>query len=165
MERKKTIVTIAGIALIITAILILFNALSEKKTALEKTERNFQAFKELVYDYQLIYNETQKFQKRLNMRSVNGVLQAVDDITSSIGLKEKLSSVKLGSQKKHIDFIEENVVLTIQSASLNELINLFYKMEYTPIGLLIKSCKMKKNFSNPDRFDITMDIAFIKTFN
>ncbi len=162
LRNPKLIFPIILFTILIVIVSISFGMLSKKKISINKIESQLKEFSTLTSDYLIINSVTDKFQKRLGMSNIDGVLQAVENVVQSIGLKEKLSSVKLSGQKKHTDFTEENAVIKMDKVSLNETINIFYKIENAPMGLLIKSCKMKKNFSDPDKFDITMDVAFLK---
>src|SRR5208337_4363674 len=89
-----------------------------------------------------------------------GMAQAMDDILSSLGSKGKIKSIKgLGSREIKAELREESAEVQLEKVTMNEMINIFYRVENTPLMLSIKKVAIKKSFENPELLDITMTVS------
>ena len=93
---------------------------------------------------------------------VEGIIPAIDEIFRSIGLAQKVKSVKPTAtiDKKHA--IEEEADVEVEKVSMNELVNILYKLENAPMVLLIKKARLKTSFEDPSLLNITMTIGLVK---
>jgi hypothetical protein len=91
---------------------------------------------------------------------VQGIANAVDSIVSSLGIKGKLKAVKgLGSREIKGPMTEESAEMQLERVSMNELVNIFYRIGEAPVILSVKRATMKKSFENPELLDVTMTIS------
>lgn len=89
-----------------------------------------------------------------------GIASVLDDIVSSLGIKGKLKAVKgLGSREIKGPMTEESAEVQLEKVSMNELVNIFYRIGEAPVILSVKRAMMKKSFENPELLDVTMTIA------
>ena len=96
-----------------------------------------------------------------NISDVKGVIQAIDEVFLSLGLKDKVRAVKsIGKREVKDGFIEE-AELQIEKVSMNEMLNIFYRIEHVPMILTIKKTTIKKSFENPELFNITIILSFL----
>jgi general secretion pathway protein M len=108
----------------------------------------------------------QKFQtveNRKNLTNVQGVLQAVDEVFSSVGLKDKVKTVKNTGKRETKDGIEEEADVSVEKVTMNEMVNIFYRIDHAPMILTIKKVTVKQSFENPELLNITLMLSFLKT--
>lgn len=108
----------------------------------------------------------QKFQtveNRKNLTNVQGVLQAVDEVFSSVGLKDKVKTVKNTGKRETKDGIEEEADVSVEKVTMNEMLNVFYRIDHAPMILTIKKVTVKQSFENPELLNITLMLSFLKT--
>jgi uncharacterized protein YlxW (UPF0749 family) len=108
----------------------------------------------------------QKFQtveNRKNLTNVQGVLQAVDEVFSSVGLKDKVKTVKNTGKRETKDGIEEEADVSVEKVTMNEMLNIFYRIDHAPMILTIKKVTVKQSFENPEILNITLMLSFLKT--
>jgi len=107
----------------------------------------------------------QKFQtveNRKNLTNVQGVLQAVDEVFSSVGLKDKVKTVKNTGKRETKDGIEEEADVSVEKVTMNEMVNIFYRIDHAPMILTIKKVTVKQSFENPELLNITLMLSFLK---
>jgi uncharacterized protein YlxW (UPF0749 family) len=108
----------------------------------------------------------QKFQtveNRKNLTNVQGVLQAVDEVFSSVGLKDKVKTVKNTGKRETKDGIEEEADVSVEKVTMNEMVNIFYRIDHAPMILTVKKVSVKQSFENPELLNITLMLSFLKT--
>jgi len=101
-------------------------------------------------------------ESKKNLSNVQGIVQAVDEVFLSIGLKDKVKTVKSTGRRDMKDGFEEEAELQIEKVSMNEMVNIFYKIENAPMVLTIKKASIKKSFENPDLLNIILTLSFLK---
>jgi len=93
---------------------------------------------------------------------VEGIVQAVDEVFTSIGLSQKVKSVKpLGAREKKYA-IEEEADVRIERVTMNEMINILYKIENAPMLLSIRRTALKTSFDNPSLLNLTITVSLVK---
>jgi hypothetical protein len=89
-----------------------------------------------------------------------GIASVLDDLVSSLGIKGKLKAVKgLGSREIRGPMTEESAEVQMEKVSMNELVNMYYRIGEAPVILSVKRATMKKSFENPELLDVTMTLA------
>ncbi|OGW47256.1 MAG: hypothetical protein A2Y66_02010 [Nitrospirae bacterium RBG_13_41_22] len=101
-------------------------------------------------------------ESKKNLSNVQGIVQAVDEVFLSIGLKDKVKTVKSTGRRDMKDGFEEEAELQIEKVSMNEVVNIFYKIENAPMVLTIKKASIKKSFENPELLNIILTLSFLK---
>jgi len=101
-------------------------------------------------------------ESKKNLSNVQGIVQAVDEVFLSIGLKDKVKTVKSTGRRDMKDGFEEEAELQIEKVSMNEMVNIFYKIENAPMVLTIKKASIKKSFENPELLNIILTLSFLK---
>jgi len=101
-------------------------------------------------------------ESKKNLSNVQGIVQAVDEVFLSIGLKDKVKTVKSTGRRDIKDGFEEEAELQIEKVSMNEMVNIFYKIENAPMVLTIKKASIKKSFENPELLNIILTLSFLK---
>jgi general secretion pathway protein M len=99
---------------------------------------------------------------RKSLVRVEGVVQAVDEVFRSLGLNQRVRSVKpLGTREKKFA-LEEEAEVQVEKVSMNEMTNIFYKIDTAPMALSIKKTTIKTSFDNPSLLNLTITVALVK---
>jgi hypothetical protein len=94
---------------------------------------------------------------------VQGVLQAVDEVFSSVSLKDKVKTVKNTGKRETKDGIEEEADVSVEKVTMNEMVNIFYRIDHAPMILTVKKVTVKQSFENPELLNIILMLSFLKT--
>jgi uncharacterized protein YlxW (UPF0749 family) len=109
-----------------------------------------------------LQQKIQTVENRKNLTNVQGVLQAVDEVFSSVGLKDKVKTVKNTGKRETKDGIEEEADVSVEKVTMNEMVNIFYRIDHAPMILAIKKVTVKQSFENPELLNITLMLSFLK---
>jgi hypothetical protein len=132
---------------------------SKKEVDTLKSKRNELAL--LTSEFTALKGQVDVVEQKTTSAQVQGIANVLDGIVSSIGIKGKLKSVKgLGSREIKGPMTEESAEVQLERVSMNELVNIFYRIGEAPVILSVKRATMKKAFENPEFLDVTMTIAF-----
>jgi len=94
--------------------------------------------------------------------NITGVAQGIDEIFRSLGLNQKVKSVKsVGSSDQRFGSVEEAEVL-VEKVNMNELVNILHKVENGPLPLTVKKAAMRTSFENPALLNLTFTAGLIK---
>ncbi|MBI4685025.1 MAG: hypothetical protein HY755_07480 [Nitrospirae bacterium] len=100
-------------------------------------------------------------ERKKSLTKVNGVVSAVEDIFSTLGLRSKIKSIKpLGSRDVSGE-IEEDAEVTVEKITMNEIVNLFYRIDNAPILLVLKKADIKTSFERPELLNLTIMISLV----
>lgn len=114
----------------------------------------------LSAEYRSMKEEVDLVERKPALVQTGGVANALDGISSSLGIKGRIKSVKaVGSREIRGSMSEERAEVQMEKVTLNELVNLLYRIEDAPMILSVKKAAMKKSFENPELLDITMTVA------
>lgn len=113
-------------------------------------------------EYLSLQQKIQTVENRKNLTNVQGVLQAVDEVFSSVGLKDKVKTVKNTGKRETKDGIEEEADVSVEKVTMNEMVNIFYRIDHAPMILTIKKVTVKQSFENPELLNITLMLSFLK---
>lgn len=116
----------------------------------------------LAGQYGEIKNAVASVEGRKSLTKVEGIVQAVDEVFKSMGLQQKVKSVKSTgtSEKKYAS--EEEAEVSVEKVTMNEMVNILYRIENAPMILSVKRTSIKTSFDNPSLLNITMTVALIK---
>lgn len=163
LKDKRFIYISSGLLGFIIIIAIAINLLSAES-------RELRLLKEQRKEMLIIENEFLSLKQKIdavegkkNLSSVQGIVQAVDEIFLSIGLKDKIKTVKPTVSRDVKDGFEEEADLYIEKVSMNEMVNIFYRIGDAPMILTIKKAAIKKSFENPELLNITLTLSFLKS--
>jgi len=114
----------------------------------------------LATEFSTLKGQVDVVEQKTTSARVQGIANAVDSIVSSLGIKGKLKAVKgLGSREIKGPMTEESAEMQLERVSMNELVNIFYRIGEAPVILSVKRATMKKSFENPELLDVTMTIS------
>ncbi|HVO66921.1 MAG TPA: hypothetical protein VMT12_10595 [Syntrophales bacterium] len=148
--------------LIVLYILIVPGLLWEKAAEKELAELNskYQEFSALSNKFRSLKASVNAIEQKKTLTKTNSITQAIGDISLSLGIKEKIKSVKLTGTKKVIDQMsEESAEIQMEKLNMSELVHMLYKIENAPMILAVKRVVIKKSFENPELLDVTMALS------
>lgn len=83
-------------------------------------------------------------------------------IVEEIGIKGKGVKISPLKGEERSGFVEDVADVRLEGVTLNEAINLLYRLEKGSRPLLIKKCNLRIRFDDPSRCDVAMILALIK---
>lgn len=153
-----------GYALIVLlAAVIGWSALSGKVQALEKKRSAREVVLKEMLPLKVAYLSARQSADRLS--SSMSILLPDDTparIIEDTGIKGKaVKIVPLKGEERH-GFVEDAADIRIDALTLNEAVNLLYRLEKGGRPLVIKKCNLRVRFDDPSRCDLTMVLALLK---
>ena len=158
-SRKRIFAVALLVVLFILIIpVLLWERVVEKE--LSELTAKYQEYSVLSNKYISLKASVDAVEQKKALTKTNSITQAIGDISVSLGIKEKMKSVKLTGAKKVIDQMnEESAEILMEKLNMTELVHLLYKIENAPMILAIKRVVIKKSFENPDLLDVTMAVS------
>jgi hypothetical protein len=77
-------------------------------------------------------------------------------------LSQKVKSVKSTEARDRKYAVEEEAEVELEKVNMNEMTNIFYRIENGPFLLSVRKSDIKTNFENPALLNITMTVDLIK---
>jgi general secretion pathway protein M len=115
----------------------------------------------LKTEFQRLKGAVSSFEGKKSLMKVEGIVQAVDEVFGALGLNQKVKSVKpMGTRDKKYA-VEEEAEVQVEKVSMNELVNIFYKIENVPLTLTIKKTVIKTSFDTPGLLNLTITVGLI----
>jgi hypothetical protein len=162
LKNKKYIFVLSGLAGIVIVIALAINFLAKEKRELRLLQEQHKEMLILKDEFLQLKQRIDAVENKKNLSSAEGVIQAVDEVFSSIGLKSKLKTVKSSGKREIKEGFEEEADLSIEKVDMNEMLNIFYKIENAPVVLTVKKATIKKSFENPELLNISLTLSFVK---
>lgn len=154
----------SGYALIaLLAAALGWSALAGKVAMLEKKRKAREAVVKELLPLKVAYLSARKSSDQLTGRMAS--LRPDDTlakVVEEIGIKGK--GVKIAPLKgdERSGIIEDAADVRIEGLTINEAINLVYRLEKGSRPLLLKKCNLKIRFDDPSRCDMAMILALLK---
>lgn len=158
-SRKKIVIVVVLIGFYI---LIIPNLLWDRAAEKELSEwtAKYDEFSTLTNKYRSLRASVNAIEQKKTLTRTNSITQAIGDLSLSLGIKEKMKSIKLTGTKKIMDQMsEESAEIQMEKLNMRELVHLFYKIENAPMILAVKRVVIKKSFENPELLDVTMAVS------
>lgn len=162
MKHKKTVYFISVLIGFIVVLTISARLLSSERRELEVLKNQRKEMMTLKGEFLSLKRKVDFVEGRKNLSNVQGVVQAVDEVFSSVGLKDKIKTVKSTGRKEIREGFEEEADIYLEKVTMNEMINSFYKIENAPMALTIRRAVVKKSFDNPELLNISLSVSFLK---
>jgi hypothetical protein len=162
IKDRRFIYFIAGLVIVIIAATLAVRQLSAERRELKLLKEQRKEMLGLKDEFLSLRQRVTAVEGKKNLTNVQGVVQAVDDVFSSAGLKDKLKTVKSAGKREVKDGFEEEADISIEKVNMNEMVNIFYRIENAPMILTIKKATIKKSFENPELLNISLVLSFLK---
>lgn len=159
--RSRLWIGYAVIALLAAA--VGWSALSVRVQALEKKRVAREAvLKELLplkVAYQSARQSSDQLRGRLAaLRPDDSPAKIIDDI----GIKGKSVKIVPLKGEERGGFSEDAADIRIDALTLNEAVNLIYRLEKGSRPLVVKKCNLRVRFDDPSRSDLTLTLALLR---
>lgn len=164
--RNKRLICILSMLLIVVALFIsAIKYISDNRKQLGILKAQYQEMLVLQDQFSSLKQKIDAVESKKNLSNVQGIIEAVEEIFSSIGLKGKLKTIKFSGKREIKSGIEEVADIYIEKVNMNELVNIFFRIENAPMILTIKKAGIKKSFEDPELLNISMTLSFLKSKN
>ncbi|RQW89976.1 MAG: general secretion pathway protein GspM [Geobacter sp.] len=162
MDQRTRLYWGAGISLVLL-VTILFTTLNERIAVLEKKRKarendlvEMMALKQRFLSAKLT---SQRFAGRLaGVRADDSPAKIIEEI----GIKGKSSKITPFKSEERGGFIEDSAEVKLDGLTLNEAVNLLYRLEKGTRPVLVKKANLKTRFDDPSLLDLTLTIALLK---
>jgi general secretion pathway protein M len=157
--RRKALLVLALAGL---TILLLPNLLWERSAErdLSALKKKYGEFSALAGEYRSLQVSIAAIERKKALTKTTTIAQAIGDISRSIGVTGKVKSIKgTGTRKTPNQMNEDTAEIQIEKLSINEVVQLVYKIENAPMILAMKTVVIKKSFEDPGLLDITLTVS------
>lgn len=155
------LISAAALILLAASVLLIRASLSLKKEGADLRSQKEEILL-LREDFLELSKKVSAIEGRKSLTKVDGIIPAIDELFRSIGLNQKVKSVKPTATKDKKFAVEEEAEVEVEKVSMNELVNIFYKLENAPMVILIKKARLKTSFEDPSLLNITMTVDLVK---
>ena len=157
-RRKALIVlALAGLYILLLPNLLWERSAERELSALRKKNNEFSA---LAGEYRSLKESISAIERKKALTKTTSIAQAIGDISRSLGMAGKMKSIKVtGTRKTPNQMSEETAEIQIEKLTINEMVQLIYKIENAPMILAMKTVVIKKSFENPELLDVTMTVS------
>ena len=163
MKDKKIILGTVGLVIFIIMISVSLTILTnERKDLLQLKEQR----KEMIVlkdALLLLSRKVNNVEAKKELSNVQGIAQAVEEVFSSVGLKDRVKTVKSTGKRETKDGLEEEADVYVEKVTMNEMVNFFYRIKNAPMVLTVKKVTIKKSFENPELLNISLILSFLKS--
>ena len=163
MKDRRVVIFLSGLTVFVIVFVIGINLLSADKKALKNLKDQKQEMMTLKDELLTLQQKIQATESRKNLTATQGVVQAIDDVFVPVGLKDRIKTVKATGKREGRDGFEEEADVYIEKVTMNEMVNILYRIENAPMILTIKKITIKKSFENPELMNISLILSFLKT--
>lgn len=163
LKDRKFVYLVTGILAFIFLVAYGMHMLSSERKELKLLKEQQKEMVILKDEFLSLRQRIALVEGRQNLLNTQGIAQAVDEVFSSLGLRDKLKTVKSAGKRELKEGTEEDADISIEKVSMNEMVNIFYRIENAPMILTIKKATIKKSFENPELLNITLSLSFLKT--
>lgn len=163
LKDRRIMTAIIVILVFAVFVIVSLNVIASQKNELELLREQTGEMLVLKNEFLGLREKILQVEHRKSLTNVQGIVQAVDEIFGPLGLKDKVKSVKSGGSREMTDGIEEGADVHLEKVSMNEMVNIFYRIENVPMIITVKKAVIKKSFENPELLDISLDLSLIRS--
>ncbi len=160
MNRKNVFLFSGAIALLSAGIFAIIS-LSSATAELERLKKQHDEMYVAKDEFISLKARVDEMERKKKLTKVNGVISAVEDVFSNLGLKARIKSVKPLGSRSVLNDIEEDAEVLVEKVSMNEMINLFYKIENAPMLLVLKKADIRTSFEKPDLMNLAITVSLV----
>ncbi|MCX8027390.1 MAG: hypothetical protein N3A62_06000 [Thermodesulfovibrionales bacterium] len=146
-------------SLVILVVLLFTYFTYNKDVTTLKTRIN--EYQNLSKQYEVLKVSVDSLEKRATLSKGEGVLKATQRVFDELGLSKKLKSAKVTNTKDlKIDYLEESIDIVAEGLTINEVVNILFRIEKMPMLVSIKSMSIKRSFENPENLNLQLSMAY-----
>ena len=162
LKADRRLLIAGGIAVSVILCILLINVSLSSKNDLVNLKAQQKELLSIKDEFLSLKNRIDTVENKKSLTKIEGIVQAADEVFLPLGLKRKVKSVKPTGTKDLKETIEEEAEVQVEKVDMNEMVNIFHKIENSPMILSVKKTTIKTSFENPTLLDITMTIALVK---
>ena len=162
LKADRRLLIAGGIAVSVILCILLINVSLSSKNDLVNLKAQQKELLSIKDEFLSLKNRIDTVENKKSLTKIEGIVQAADEVFLPLGLKRKVKSVKPTGTKDLKETIEEEAEVQVEKVDMNEMVNIFHKIENSPMIFSIKKTTIKTSFENPTLLDITMTIALVK---
>ena len=150
---------------LIIFILFLFYAvhlLSSEKKELKLLREQRREMLSLQHEFTTLSHRIDALEMKKGISHVSGIMEATDDVFSSLGLKDKMKTVKSSGTREVNGGFKEEADIYIEKVTMNEMVNIFYTIEHSPMVLTVEKVTIKNSFEDPELLNISLTLSFFR---
>jgi hypothetical protein len=155
---KKTLITAGALVFLFILAVFLFFQERRSERALASAKEGLSGFNALKNEYAALKADTGELERLVAMSPREGVMGSLENILAGMGLKGKIATLKAAGTRESEGLIQEEAELTMKKLTLNETINVLYKLENAPMMLAIQGVELKRSFTG-NTIDLTLTAA------
>ncbi len=162
LKVDRNVFVISVIALLFIVCLIMFEvslSLKRERGTLRSQQKEMLS---LANEYTGLKNAVALVEGKKSIAKVAGIVQAVDEVFKSMGLGQKVKSVKSTGVREKRFASEEEAEVSVEKVTMNEMVNILYRIENAPMILSVRKTSIKTSFDNPSLLNVTMTVGLIK---
>lgn len=160
LDRRFALPAALAAAVFICVVLVIMSAsLRKERDSLKVQQKEMSALRD---EYLELKGSVGAVEDRQTLTKVAGVVQGVEEIFKSIGLSQKVKSVKSAGARDQRFGTEEEAEVVVEKVNMNELVNILYKLENAPMALTVRKASMRTTFENPALLNLTLTVGLIK---
>jgi general secretion pathway protein M len=163
MKDKRIVFALSCLALFIIFIAFGLNMLSSERKELQSLQGQLKEMISLKDEFMQLKQQVDSVEMKKNLAGAQGIVQAIDNVFQPLGLKDKVKSVKPGGKREISEGFEEEADVSVEKVTMNEMANIFYRIEHAPMIITVKKATVKQSFENPQLLNITLVLSFLKT--
>jgi hypothetical protein len=162
LKHRKLLYLLSGLVGFVIVLVVGVNLLVSERRELNQMKDQRKEMMMLKNEFLSLRQRINFVEGKKNLSNVQGIVQAVDEVFSSVGLRDKVKTVKSAGKRETRDGFEEEADIFVEKVSMNEMANIFYRIERAPMVLTIKKATIKKSFESPELLNLTLVISFLK---
>jgi len=160
--NRKYLFIIALFATPAIIAIIMFRVYLSSKDELNGLKQQQKEMQALKSEFQALKGIVDSAEAKKSLSKVQGIVQAVDELSLSLGMKAKVKSVKALGARDIRYAIEEDADVQVERVTMNELVNMLYKIENAPMALSLKRVNIRTAFEDPALLNISMTLSLIR---
>ncbi|HAO94279.1 MAG: hypothetical protein A2X93_06295 [Deltaproteobacteria bacterium GWC2_56_8] len=166
MARLKPLHVKLGAAVIALLVFMGLTLAVNGKTGqrLKSLQNEAASFDSARAEYESIRSTLEPYERKL-LAPVASASEAVQEAASEAGIKKNLSALKPFAEPASKGFRKSGVEVKIEGITLNELLNLIYRMENHANLLLVKDFALKTRFGSAGLNDVTLQVVLVTKEN
>ena len=133
MKDRKIILGIAGLVIFIIMVSVALTILANERKHLLQLKEQRNEMIVLKDALLLLSRKVNTVEAKKELSNVQGIAQAVEEVFSSVGLKDKVKTVKSTGKRETKDGLEEEADVYIEKVTMNEMVNIFYIASKMPL--------------------------------
>jgi general secretion pathway protein M len=162
LKVDRKVVAISGVVLLFIICVVLFDVSLSLKRDRDTLRSQQKEMLLLASEYAVLRDSVASVEAKKSLTKVEGIVQAVDEVFKSIGLGQKVKSVKSTGTREKKYASEEEAEVSVEKVTMNEMVNILFRIENAPMILSVRKTSIKTSFDNPSLLNMTMTVGLIK---